>query len=322
MKWSHRRLVVVPVALGLVLGTGGGAFAAFSATTTDGENRFVAAADWEAPHVTRTVIAKTVGYLSGMIPQGGQFYVYAQIDDGGNPPAGVGAVTADVTTFSGAGSAAALSPGAFTVEGVPYNYRSAPLPASDPLAAGPRTYSITMADAVSPTPNTQTQGGFTVVVDNTAPAPVDMTSANRTGGTVGLVEQGDIVTYTWSEPIDPESLVPGWDGGSPTTVTVRIQNAGPNDRMTIRSGAGTTLAFGTVFLLQNYVPGPREFTGSSITMFGNSVTIVLGTVSGAARLVTVPTPTTWTANAGAYDSAGNACSATTVVGSGSPRIDF
>ena len=85
MKWSRRRLVVVPVALGLALGIGSGAFAAFSATTTNGVNRFVAAADWEAPRVTRTVIAKTVGYLTGKIRQGGQFYVYAQIDDGGNP---------------------------------------------------------------------------------------------------------------------------------------------------------------------------------------------------------------------------------------------
>jgi len=322
MKPSRRRLVVVPVALGLVLGIGGGALAAFSATTSDGVNRFVAAVDWQPPRVTRTVIAKSVGYAAGKIHQGGQFSVYAQVDDDGNPPAGVDSVAVDVSAFSGAGTAVPLSAGSFTVEGVPYNFGSNVLTASDPLAAGSQTYSITMADLVSPTPNTQTQGGFAVVVDNTAPTPVDMTSANGSGGTVGLVEQGDIVTYTWSEPIDPESLVPGWDGGSPTTVTVRIQNAGPNDRLTIRSGAGTTLAFGTVSLQQNYVKGPRDFTGSAISLLGDTVTIVLGSPSGATRLVTVPTPTTWTANAGAYDVAGNPCSATTVIGSGSPRVDF
>ena len=97
MRSLRRRRLVIPVALGLVLGLGSGAFAAFSATTTNGVNRFVAAADWEAPHVTRTVIAKTVGYLTGRIRQGGQFYVYAQIDDGGNPGAGVGPVTANVS---------------------------------------------------------------------------------------------------------------------------------------------------------------------------------------------------------------------------------
>ena len=99
-RWRRRRLLV-PMTVGLVLGLSGGALAAFAATTTDGPNRFIAAADWEAPHVTRTVIAKTVGYLGGQrSDQGGQFYVYAQIDDGGNPPAGVGTVTADVSAIS------------------------------------------------------------------------------------------------------------------------------------------------------------------------------------------------------------------------------
>ena len=322
MKSWRRPWLVVPISIGLVLGLSGGALAAFSATTTDGANQFVTAPDWEPPHVTRTVVAKTPGYYGGKIRQGGQFFVYAQIDDGGNPPVGVGTVTTDVSAFSTAGTAVVMAAGAYSVEGVLYNYRSAVRTAINPLAAGVRTYSFTMADAVSPTPNAQTQGGFTVVIDNTAPANVDMTSANMPGGTVGLAEQGDSITYTWSELVDPESLVPGWDGGSPTTVTVHIQNAGPNDRLTIRSASGTTLNFGTVFLQQNYAQGSRDFSGSAITMLGNAVTIVLGTPSGAARLVTVPTPTTWAANASAYDAAGNACSATTITGSGSPRIDF
>ena len=65
MKPWRRPWFVVPVSVGLVLGLGGGALAAFSATTTDGVNQFVAATDWEPPHVTRTIIAKTPGYLGG-----------------------------------------------------------------------------------------------------------------------------------------------------------------------------------------------------------------------------------------------------------------
>ena len=321
MKWSRRRLVVVPVALGLVLGLGGGALAAFSATTTNGSNRFVAAADWEAPHVTRTVIAKTVGYLTGKIRQGGQFDVYAQIDDGGNPGAGVGAVTANVSSISNGGGAVVMTAGAYSAGGVLYNFRSAALAVTNPLAPGTRTYSITMTD-VAPTPNSQTQGGFTVIVDNTRPTPVDMTSANKAGGTMGLAEQGDSITYTFSEPMDPESLVPGWDGGSPTTVQVRIRNRGNNDQLLIRTNAGVLLDFGPVVLQQNYAQGSRNFSNSPITMLGNQVTIVLGVVSGAARLVTIASPTTWTGDNGAYDAAGNACSTATITGSGSPRIDF
>jgi hypothetical protein len=310
----------VPLTTGLVLGLSGGALAAFAATPPHGPNRFIAAADWEAPHVTRTVIAKTVGYLAGSIHQGGQFYVYAQIDDGGNPPAGVGTVTADVSAISTGGGAVPMVAGAFSEQGVPYNYRSATRTAINPMANGTRTYAFTMSDVAVPV-HSQTQTGFPVVIDNTAPAPVNFTSANRPGGVVGRPEQGDSITYTWNTPIDPESLVPGWDGGSPTTVTVRITNNGNNDRIRIR-GTGGNLNFGTVRLQQNYVPGRRDFTGSSITMLGNSVTIVLGTPSGTVNTVSIATPTTWQASNGAYDAAGNACTTATITGSGSPRIDF
>lgn len=319
-RWRSRRLVVPVATIGLVLGLGGGALAAFSATTTDGANRFIAAADWEPPRVTRTVIAKTVGFLTGTIRQGGQFYVYAQIDDGGNPPVGVGTVTANVSALSTGGGAVPMTAGAFSAGGVPYNYRSAVRTAITPMANGTRTYAFTMADVAVPA-HSQTQTGFTVIVDNTGPAPVNMTSANRVGGTVGRAEQGDSVTYTWNEPIDPESLVPGWDGGSPTTVTVRITNNGANDRLRVRGPAGN-LNFGIVRLRKNYVPGTRNFTGSAITMLGNTVAIVLGTPSGTTNIVIVPTPTTWQASAGAYDAAGNPCSNATITGSGSPRIDF
>ncbi len=318
MKPWRRPWFVVPVGVGLVLGLGRGALAAFSATTTDGVNQFVAATDWEPPHVTRTIVAKTPGYLGGKIRQGGQFFVYAQIDDGGNPPAGVGTVTADVSAFSTGGTAVAMTAGAFSVEGVPYNYRSAMRTATNPMPNGMRGYAITMADVAI---NSQTQTGFTVIVDNSVPAPVNMTSANRAGGTVGRAEQGDSITYTWSAPIDPESLLSGWDGGSPTTVTVRIKNMGPSDRLTVEGPAGT-LNFGVVALQQNYSQGTREFTGSAITTIGNTVTIVLGIPSGAVNTVTAATPTTWQGDSGAYDASGNPCSTATITGSGSPRIDF
>ena len=158
---------------------------------------------------------------------------------------------------------------------MPYNYRSAARTAINPMANGTRTYSFTMADVAVPV-HSQTQTGFTVIIDNTAPAPVNMTSANRPGGIVGRAEQGDSITYTWNEPIDPESLLPGWNGGSPATVTVRIKNAGTNDRLRVRGPGRHDLNFGTVFLQQNYVPATRDFTGSTITMLGNTVTIVLG----------------------------------------------
>jgi hypothetical protein len=61
MKPWRRPWFLVPVSVGLVLGLGRGALAAFSATTTDGVNQLVAATDWEPPRVARTIIAKTPG---------------------------------------------------------------------------------------------------------------------------------------------------------------------------------------------------------------------------------------------------------------------
>jgi hypothetical protein len=324
MKPWRRPWFVVPVSVGLVLGLGKGALAAFSATTVDGVNLFVAATDWEPPHVTRTIIAKTPGYLGGKIHQGGQLFVYAQIDDGGNPPAGVGAVTADVSAFSTGGAAVAMTAGAFSVEGVPYNYRSAARTAIIPMANGTRTYSLTMADVAVPV-HSQTQTGFTVAVDNTVPAPVTWTATNKAGGGVGRAEQGDIVTYTWNEPIDPESLIAGWNGGSPTVVTARLSRGGGNTRFRLRDAAGgTTLPFGTVFLQQNYVNGTTTFPNSTITMLGNTVTVVLGAPSAPGNIVTVTqtsTPT-WTPSTAAYDAAGNAMAGTTITLPGGPKIFF
>ena len=214
--------------------------------------------------------------------------------------------------------------GAYSAEGVLYNFRSGVRNAINPMAAGTRTYAFTMSDIAVPV-HTQTQTGFPVVIDNTVPNPVNWTATNKVGGIVGRAEPGDIVTYTWSEPIDPQSLVAGWNGGSPITVAARISfNGGGNGRFRIRNAAGTTtLTFGTAYLGQNYVTASVNFMNSTITMLGNTATVVLGTPA-AATTVTVTTPSTaqWRGNAGAYDAAGNACAAILVNAGGSPKVWF
>ncbi len=255
-RWRRRRLLV-PVTIGLVLGLSGGALAAFAATTTDGPNRFIAAADWEAPHVTRTVIAKTVGYLAGSIHQGGQFFVYAQIDDGGNPPAGVGTVTADVSAFSNGGGAVPMVAGAFSAarravqlserhadRDQPDGERHPHLLVHDVRRRRPRAF----ADPDRLHGDHRQHGTRSGQHDLGEPC-------RRHGGPRRAGRQHHVHV---EHPIDPESLIPGWDGGSPTTVTVRLTNNGNNDRIRIRGAAGN-LNFGTVRLQQNYVPGTARF---------------------------------------------------------------
>ncbi|MBI3649321.1 MAG: hypothetical protein HY240_11335 [Actinobacteria bacterium] len=319
---EHRRLVL-PVAIGLVLGLAGGASAAFWSTTVDLGNTLSAAADLTSPTVSRSVIMRTTGSVPGAIKQGGLYYVFAQVTDSGNPASGVASVTADLTAVTTGAGSVALSAGSFTAGSLSYNYRSAAQTANNPLAAGAKTYSITAADAATPA-NSTTSGGWTVTVDNTAPTGVDIQTADA-GATVGKAETGDTITWTFSEQIDPVSILAGWTGAA-TTVTVRITNSGcaPNDSLTVLDSAGTTtLPLGTPCLGGvNYVTATRTFTSSTMVQTGSSITVTLGTPSGAVGTQATSTTMTWTPSSSALDPAGNACSTAAVTESGASDVEF
>ena len=120
-------------------------------------------------------------YLPGFIRQGGTYYVYANVTDGGCAPSGIATVRANVSTVTTGSTAVALSAGAFTVGGVAYNYRSASLTANGTLTAGAKAYTITSTDNAA---NGQTQTGYSVTVDNTRPTGSNVQTANG-GATVG-----------------------------------------------------------------------------------------------------------------------------------------
>ncbi len=90
------RWLAVLVAVGLIAGVTGGTYAAFSSTTSNGGNSFGVKADYEAPTVVRSEIARTTATVGGKIKASVAYYVYAQITDGGNPASGVNTATANV----------------------------------------------------------------------------------------------------------------------------------------------------------------------------------------------------------------------------------
>jgi hypothetical protein len=312
--------VAIVAGLGLTIGLAGGAtYAAFYATTSNQGNSFTSAADWTAPSASASVIARTTAYLPGYIRQGGTYYVYANVTDGGNPPSGITSVTANVSSITTGQTAAPLVAGSYSAGGVTYNYRSASLTATNPLVAGTKVYTLTMTDAAS---NSATQSGFFVTVDNTAPAGSDVQTANG-GATVGRAETGDRITYTFSEQIDTYSILAGWTGAT-TAVTVRITNNSGGDRVTIRNAANTAqLPFGTVNLGRtDYVTTTRDFTNSTMVQSGAVITITLGTPSGATTTAAGNGTMTWTPSATALDIAGNACSTAVVTESGAADREF
>jgi hypothetical protein len=135
------------------------------------------------------------------------------------------------------------------------------------------------------------------------PAPADVQTTNG-GATVGKAEAGDTVVFTFAGAVVPDLVIAGWDG-SPTSVTVTISHlAGSNDALTVADSGGTLAALGSVDLGGNYA-NTVDFTGSTMTASGNTITVVLGTPgSGNRHTVGSPTTMTWTCPTGTATESG------------------
>jgi hypothetical protein len=303
--------------------TAGSIWALYSGTTTSSGNELLAAPDWVAPTVSASVIAKSQGGVAGYIHQGGSYNVYANATDGGAPASGINAIGANVGTITNGQTAAALGSGSFTAGGVSYGFRSAVLTANAALAAGTYTYSLNSTDRAG---NNRAQSGYSVIVDNTAPSASDIQAANKAGNTAGKPELGDTITFTFSEPIDPSSILAGWSGAA-TNIGVRINNGNP-DALTVWNAANTTqLPLGSVALGRtDYVSGAATFgaTGTASTMVQSAaaITLTLGTASSGPTTAASTGTMTWTPSASAFDWAGNAESTTARNESGTADKEF
>jgi predicted ribosomally synthesized peptide with SipW-like signal peptide len=297
---------------------GGGTFAAFSSAAEETGNRVSTAADFAAPEVSGAVLAKTPGYDTGFVKQGGSFYVYANVAaDTGNPASGTASVTATLPTGT-----IPLAAGSYSVGGSSYNYRSGLQTAPNP--AGEQTFDFT----VTATDNASNSSTFTAsgAVDNTPPSAADVQTANG-GSIAGRPEQNDTVTFTYSEPIDPQSILAGWNG-SAQDVVVRVNDVKSNDTLQVFNAANSAqLPLGTVDLgRSDYVKANRTFgasgTPARMTRSGNSITVVLGTESGAGTTAGGNGAMLWTPSTAAYDRAGNASLSTTASESGPADKEF
>jgi hypothetical protein len=280
-----------------------------------------AAPDWEAPALGTAVVGKSAGGITGYIHKGGTYYVYANVTDGGNPASGTSTVTTSVSSITFGGSAVVLSAGSFTAQGVSYNRRSTLLLAGATLAAGGYTTSITTADIAG---NDATVTGPAVITDNTSPAGSSFHTANA-GAIAGRPDAGDRLMYTWSEQLDPYSVLSTFSGTAAAAHVV-ITNSGTNDdSVTVRSANGVTqLPFGAVDLNDNYVTATSTFD-ATMTQSGAVITVTLGALaSGTPSTDTSGTTTSWATGtpAGATDRAGNALATSTVTESGTTDYEF
>ena len=315
-------MALLALAAAAIAGAGvGSTFAAFTGQTTNSGNNVTASSDFRAPTLTPIVIQKTTGGSAvGSVRAGGTYRVYATVADMGSPPSGIASVTANVSTITPGQTAAPMAAGTFTIDGVTYNRRSGVLTAQAGLPNGPRAFSVTGADAAG---NSATANG-TVLIDNSAPAGADVQTANRPGGVAGRAEQGDSITWTYTDPIQPASLLGSWTGAA-QDVHVRLFNNGQGDRVEVYNTIfSTTVTLGTLSLgRHDYVSGGSLwFFNSTMTMSGTSVTIVLGNQAGTSGTAAGNSTMVWTPSDSATDHAGNPASETPVNESGPADREF
>jgi hypothetical protein len=167
----------------------------------------------------------------------------------------------------------------------------------------------------------QSTSTFTnIVIDNTVPTAVDIQTANGTG-TAGRPDAGDVITYTYSEPILPTSILAGWSGAS-TPVVVRLSNGG-TDRLRIRNAANTAnLTIGTTRIGTAWVTATANFNATMV-MSGNTIVVTMGTqISGTVATSAATYNMSWTPLATATDLAGNPMSTTARTETGAADREF
>jgi hypothetical protein len=173
-----------------------------------------------------------------------------------------------------------------------------------------------------------TSASQNIIIDNHTPTGVDVQTGNGSGMTVGRIQSTDWIQLTWSEPIDPASVVSGWNGSS-RAIKVRLIEAGANDTMDFYDANDTTrlnlVSTSADLKLGGDYAATNVTFDATMSMSGNSITITLGTPgSGTPNTLVSPATTTitWKPSALAKDLAGHASTTTLVTESGTADLDF
>jgi hypothetical protein len=157
------------------------------------------------------------------------------------------------------------------------------------------------------------------VVDNSAPTGVDVQTTN--GRAAAKPDTGDVVTFTFSEPVLASSILAGWTLGA-TPVVVRFTDGSP-DLLTVYDATNTVrLALGSVDIGKKYVDASMVFTGSRAALSGSAIAVTLGTPSAATARATGTSRLEWTTSTAATDRAGNPVVAAVVAETGGSDLDF
>ncbi len=194
---------------------------------------------------------------------------------------------------------------------------------STQVADGTYQTRVVATDGLGHTTNSAT---ITLIIDNTHPTAANVQTAN--GGTQGRIDSGDTMSFTWSEAMDPASIMTGWNGGStPVRVFVDNNTNGTSDAVVIYNATGATrlniTGVNGLRLNANYANSDSWLDGT-MAMSGNSVTVTVGTtISGTLNTgVTTSAQLNWWSSNAATDLAGNTATGNTANETGATDRDF
>jgi hypothetical protein len=133
--------------------------------------------------------------------------------------------------------------------------------------------------AVDKVGNTMASATVTRYVDN-SPFATNIQAVNG-AGTANVPGAGDVITYSYSEPLSPNSVDAGGWTGAAKTVSVRLYQNGSDDYVVVYDGLWL-LNLGTAHTNGDYVVGGANntayvaFSSSTITQSGSNLTVTLG----------------------------------------------
>ena len=96
-------------------------------------------------------------------------------------------------------------------------------------------------------------------VDNAPVKGYDVQAENRTGGSAGKIEAGDVLVLTWSRQMNITTLLSGWSGSGSANMTVRLADGAVSgvgtgssaDALQLLTAAGSVSGLGNVNLNGN-----------------------------------------------------------------------
>lgn len=185
---------------------------------------------------------------------------------------------------------------------------------------------VVATDAVGNT-TTVTAGGLTL--DNTGPTAGDVQAPAQ--GTAGKLGLNDVATLTFSEKVDPSTLVPGWSGASPVAITARVRDGAVfllsdlDDVLELRTTGGASTGLGTIALHGDFLSsGSLDISATAaLSSGGTTVTVTLGSTSSLLLATSVvPGIMVWTPASTVKDVAGNVLANVSATETGALDIDF